>query len=412
MNERYAITLSNGLRVVMERSQSRAVYCGIVVKAGTRHEDEADSGMAHFVEHMTFKGTSRRTARQLTGLLERRGGDLCAFTSKQETVYYAQVLPEDFPLAADLLCDIVFYSLYPQTEINKEVEVICDEIGSYRDAPAELIFDEFESRLFPNYPLGRDVLGRPDRLRQYTTFDALRFTRRYYRPDNCVFYLYGNIDFERARRAIETAVKDVTPVAPIVSATSNSAIPSDLSAPFFHETKKETHQAHVVIGTKTIGGNDADSVALQLLNNLLGGPAPNSRLNLALRERAALVYSVDSYATHYPDTGSWMAYFGCDPADVNRCLRIIRRELLRLIEKPLSQRTLCAIQRQFTRQVRLACDNAENYALALGKTFAHYDRHRDIDNFCARVEAVTSDRLQALAARYLHPDSLSTLIYR
>ena len=411
MNCRQASTLPTGLRIVMERSRSRAVYCGIVVKAGTRHEDEADSGMAHFLEHMTFKGTARRTARQLTGLLERRGGDLGAFTSKQETVYYAQVLPEDFPLAADLLCDIVFSSTYPQAEIEKEVEVICDEIASYRDAPAELIFDDFEGRLFPGHPLGRDVLGQPDRLRRYTTDDALRFARSHYRPDNCVFYLYGDTDFARARRAIEAAMGRAANHSTLPTPTPADRVPAH-SAPFHAQVEKGTHQAHVVIGAQTVSGNDPDHAALQLLNNLLGGPAPNSRLNLALRERAALVYSVDSYATSYPDAGLWTAYFGCDPADTSRCLRLVHRELLRLIDTPLSPRTLRAAQRQFTQQVRLACDNAESYALALGKTFAHYGRLRDVERFCHEVNSVTPDRLQALAARHLHPDRLSTLIYR
>lgn len=406
MPERLSTTLPCGMQVVAERTPSRAVYCGIVVKAGTRHEEQADTGMAHFVEHMTFKGTRRRTARQINGLLERRGGDIGAFTSKQETVYYAQVMPEDFALAADLLCDMVFCSTYPQAEIDKEAEVICDEIESYRDAPAELIFDDFESRLFPGSPLGRDVLGDADRLRSYTAADALRFVRRYYTPANCVFYACGDITASHVVRALTAATRMLSPVA--VEKAEPPVVPA---APFMHRAEKGTHQAHVVVGAPVFGGNDARHTTLQLLNNLLGGPATNSRLNLALRERAGLVYTVDSYASCYPDIGLWVVYFGCDAHDTERCLRLVRRELARLADSPLPLRTLQAAQRQLVRQTRLACDNYESYALAFGKAFAHYGRHRDIARFCTEVEAVTPESLHAVAAEFLAPSRLSTLIY-
>ena len=326
-------------------------------------------------------------------------------------------MPEDFSLAADVLCDIVFNSVFPQKEIPKEAEVICDEIESYRDSPAELIFDDFESLLFPGQPLGRDVLGDPATLRRYTTADALRFTAENYFPANCIFYLVGDIDFKQAERAIAKAMAAFTPFAG-QGANGRSGddlgqLPAPQPAPaFVVERNKSTHQAHVVVGTATFGGNDPQHAALQLLNNIVGGPAPNSRLNLALRERAGLVYSVDSYASTYPDTGLWAAYFGCDPGDVKRCLSLFHRELRRLTEKPLPAATLAALKRQYTRQVRLTCDNFESYALALGKSFAHYGRHRDIDNFCREIDAITPDALHRVACEILSPDRLSTLIYR
>lgn len=201
-------TLPNGLRVVIDTAPAAAVvHCGIVVCAGTRHEDEADSGMAHFMEHMSFKGTAHRRACHIARFLEKVGGDLNAFTSKQETVFCATVLTEDFRRAVDVLSDIVFRSVYPQQEINREVEVICDEIDSYRDAPAELIFDEFESLIFPDHPLGRDILGSPERLRQYTTADARRWADRHYRPDNCVFYAVGNITLQQVTHALQHYTK-------------------------------------------------------------------------------------------------------------------------------------------------------------------------------------------------------------
>lgn len=205
INERIeTAVLPNGLRVVVEHTDGPVVNCGIVVSAGTRHEDGPDSGMAHFLEHMSFKGTAHRRSCHIARFLESVGGDLNAFTTKQETVYCATVMHEDFRRAADVLCDIVFRSIYPQAEIDKEVEVIADEIDSYRDAPAELIFDEFESLLFGNADgLGRDILGDADRLRQYTTADARRFADRYYRPENCTFYLVGSVSLKTVCHALQ-----------------------------------------------------------------------------------------------------------------------------------------------------------------------------------------------------------------
>lgn len=195
-------TLDNGLRVVVEHRPSAIAHCGIVVCAGTRHEEATDSGMAHFMEHMSFKGTEHRRAHHVARYLESVGGDLNAFTTKQETVFCATTLAEDYRRAIDVLADIVFHSTYPQAEIDKEVEVICDEIDSYRDSPAELIFDEFESLIFPDSGLGRDILGSPDRLHQYTTADARRWADQYYRPENCVLYAVGPVSLNQITRAI------------------------------------------------------------------------------------------------------------------------------------------------------------------------------------------------------------------
>lgn len=200
-------TLPNGLRIIVETTPTAVVNCGIVVSAGTRHEESADSGMAHFMEHMSFKGTEHRRSHHIARYLESVGGDLNAFTTKQETVFCATVLQEDFRRAADLLCDVVFHSVYPQQEIDKEVEVICDEIESYHDSPSELIFDEFESLLFEGQDLGRDILGQSERLHQYTTADARRWADRHYQPQNCVFYAVGNITLQQVIHAVQHHTK-------------------------------------------------------------------------------------------------------------------------------------------------------------------------------------------------------------
>lgn len=406
--------LKCGLRVIFEHKESPVLYCGYVVCAGTRHEDLDDSGMAHFIEHLSFKGTQKRRACHITNGLERVGGDLNAYTTKQETVYYATVLKEHFDRAADLLTDIVFHSTYPQAEIDKEVEVICDEIESYKDSPSELIFDEFESMMYPDQPLGRDILGRADRLRTYVTADARRFGDSYYRPHNAVFYVYGDVPFGKVVRTLERLL----PPADFDGKDGSSGLvlpPDPRPVPnckaVERVVKRGTHQAHVLIGAPTFDGSDPRRFSLILLNNILGGPGMNSRLNLSLREKAGLVYSVDSYLNTYPDAGFWNVYFGCDAADINRCKRLLYRELDKLVNTPLTPARLAAAKRQIKGQVGISTDASEGYALALGKTFAHYGIHREVDKILESIDDLTAEEIQQTAASVYDKERLTTLIY-
>ena len=404
-------TLANGLRVIYEQTDSPVVYCGYVMRVGTRHEQPAESGMAHFIEHMTFKGTERRRAWQISNGLERVGGELNAYTTKQETVYCATVLRPDFPRAVDLLTDIVFHSTYPQAEIDREVEVICDEIDSFKDSPSELIFDEFESLVFEGCDLGRDILGEADRLRQYRTADALRFTRAHYRPDNAVFYIYGQVDFRRAIRQLERLMATSEAV---LSPHEPAPTPSALILPPARTVYRDrgTHQAHVLLGCPTYGGRHPHRFALLLLNNILGGPGMNARLNMLMRERAGLVYTVESNYSTYIDVGLWTVYFGCDTDDVDRCLRLVRRELQRMIDQPLTPRQLQAAKKQFIGQIGISREARESYAIGLGKTYAHYDTWRDLEALAQEVDVLTSEELQTVAAEVFAADHLSLLVYR
>ena len=196
-------TLDNGLRIIHLPSDSKVVYCGYQINAGTRNEEPGEEGLAHFCEHVTFKGTERRKAWHILNSLESVGGDLNAYTNKEGTVYYSAILKEHIARAVDLLTDIVFHSVYPQAEIDKEVEVICDEIESYNDSPAELIYDEFENIIFKGSPLGHNILGTAEQVRSFKTEDALRFTRKLYRPDNAIFFAYGDIDFKKLLRLLK-----------------------------------------------------------------------------------------------------------------------------------------------------------------------------------------------------------------
>ena len=424
-------TLANGLRIIHLPSAQPVVYCGYAVGAGTRDEELGrEEGMAHFCEHITFKGTERRSSMKILGHLESVGGDLNAFTNKEETVYHAAVLKENIDRAVDLLTDIVFHSTYPQAEIDKEVEVIVDEIESYNDSPAELVYDLFENAVFGGHPLGHNILGTAEKLRRYTTADALRFTRRYYRPENSVFFAYGDVDFQKLVRLLEranaadAAAESVAAVSlpPQQSAISDNSccgggkdtaaalLPTYVAQHIEHHM--DTHLAHVMLGTRAYDVHDERRIALYLLNNILGGPGMTARLNVSLRERNALVYTVESMAQSYSDTGLWAVYFGCDPKNVKRCLRLIRRELDKVMQRPLSDAQLRAAKRQIRGQIGIACDSRESFALDFAKSYLHYGWKKDVTALCERIDALTAADLQRVAQDLFAEERLTMLVIK
>ena len=410
-------TLDNGLRIIHLPSDSKVVYCGYQINAGTRDEEPGEEGLAHFCEHVTFKGTERRKAWHILNCLESVGGDLNAYTNKEGTVYYTAILKEHIARAVDLLSDIVFHSTYPQQEIDKEVEVICDEIESYNDSPAELIYDEFENILFKGNSLGHNILGTAEQVRQFTTEDALRFTRKLYRPDNAVFFAYGDIDFKKLVTLLKRSVGSEE--LRVKNEEFNSREEERMKGEESNSPKgqtivmeKHTHQAHVMIGTQAYDVHDDRRMPLYLLNNILGGPGMNAKLNLALREHNGLVYTVESTMVAYGDTGTWSIYFGCDEHDVKRCLRLVRKELDKFIEKPLSDAQLRAAKKQIKGQIGVACDNRENFALDFGKSFLHYGWEKNVDRLYEQVDAITAQQMQAVAQELFDEHRLTTLIFK
>lgn len=425
----YTETLPCGLRLVCAPSNSDVAYCGIAIDAGTRDELETESGLAHFCEHLTFKGTHRRRSWHILNRMEAVGGDLNAYTGKEETIYYSAFLKEHLPRAVDLLTDIVLGSTYPQMEMNKEVEVVIDEIESYNDSPSELIFDEFENLIFNGHPLGRNILGEAPRLREFRSEDVQRFADRLYTLTNMVFFVYGKIEPKTVRRELMKALNKVALSLPegntlrqklteetteTKATTDNNITRTVLPAytPQEMVRKKDTHQAHVLIGTRAYSARDPKHLSLYLLNNILGGPGMNSRLNISLREKNGLVYTVESSMTAYTDTGVWSVYFGCDPHDVARCKRLVMKELKRLSEKPLSASALKAAKQQIKGQIGISYDNSESVALAMGKTFLHYRRTRDKERLFRKIDALTAEDLHAVAQELFQPENLTTLIYK
>ena len=401
-------TLNNGLRIIHLPNNSKIAYCGYQIKAGTRNEKPGDEGLAHFCEHVTFKGTQTHTSTAIINKLESVGGDLNAFTNKEDTVFYSAIPVEHFAKAVDVLSDIVFYSIFPQAEIDKEVEVICDEIESYNDSPAELIYDEFENLVFKGHPLGHNILGSADRVRSFATADAMRFTQQYYRPDNAIFFVYGNIDFKRLVKTLEK----LTPKQLQESVVDEALVVANGKLPELTILNHDTHQAHVMIGNRAYSATHPLRIPLYLLNNMLGGPGMNARLNVILRERRGLVYSVESSMVCYGDTGLWSVYFGCDPHDVNRCVRLVKGEFKRLMEKPLPEKTLAAAKRQIKGQLAVACDNNENFAIDFGKSFLHFGDEKDIEKLYQKIDAVTAEQIQQVAKEIFDKDSLATLVIK
>lgn len=404
-------TLDNGLRIIHLPSQSAVVYCGYEINAGTRNEAIGEEGIAHYCEHATFKGTQRRRAWHILNCLESVGGDLNAFTNKEDTVYYAAILRDHTQRAVDLLSDIVFHSQYPQAELDKEVEVICDEIESYNDSPAELIYDEFENLVFEGHPLGHNILGEANHLKTLKSPDIAAFAKRNYRPDNAIFFAYGNLDFKKLVAWVKKSTRDLGKAVPMASPI-NTTMAMPEYKPREIVVDKNTHQAHVIIGNRSYNVHDERRMALYLLNNILGGPGMNARLNLTLRERNGLVYNVESSMTNYSDTGVWCVYFGCDPHDVNRCRRLVAKELERTMSRPLTTAQLNAAKKQLKGQIAVAADNRESFALDFGKNFLHYGWEKDITNLLARIDAITADQVQQVACDTFAPDRLSTLIFR
>lgn len=403
--------MPDGLRVIHLPSPSPVVYCGYALNAGTRDEREGEEGMAHFCEHITFKGTERRRARHILNYLDSVGGDLNAFTGKEDTVYHAAVLRDNVDRAVDILTDIVFHSVYPQGEIDKEVEVICDEIESYNDSPSELIIDEFENILFRGHALGHNILGNADCLRTFVSADVRGFAARLYLPDNAVFFAYGDVDFGRIVRLLGRAGHDIKPdTLHVFDNNRHDTMP--VYMPQRKELAMNTHLSHVVIGNRSYGAGHRRRMALYLLNNIMGGLAMTSRLNITLRERHALVYTVESYMSTYSDTGVWGTYLGCDPHNTERCIALVRSEMARFAANLLSDLQLSRAKKQIKGQIAVACDSREGFALDFGRTYLHYGKEKDIARLFADIDAVTTEDIQETAKEVFSLDSVSTLIIR
>lgn len=399
--------LSNGLRIIHQPFPSEISYCGIVVNTGSRDESPDEHGMAHFVEHLLFKGTIKRKAHHVINRMENVGGELNAYTTKEETFIYATFLSEYFERAMELLSDIVFHSTFPENQIQKERDVILDEINSYIDSPSELIFDDFENFLFPNHEIGHHILGTTESLLNLDKEKIDNFVSRQYLPENMVLFSFGKTPFSKVIRLSEQFFN---------SSRSSHPLSKKRGQPFAgiqrkHQIEKDTAQTHVILGTHTFDMFHPDRYTLYLLNHILGGGSINSRLNNSLREKNGLVYNVESNLALYTDTGLFSIYFACDKKQVERCLKLIDKELQKLIEFPLSANQLTTAKRQYKGQLGIASENNESIALRMAKSYLHFNYYLPLEEIFTKIDAVTSEQLQDLAKKLFVPEQLYQLKY-
>lgn len=403
----FSHTLPNGLRIIHRQFPSEISFCGFAINTGTRDENKDEYGMAHFVEHMLFKGTHKRKAHHIAGCMGNVGGDLNAFTTKEETFIYSVFLEEYFERATELLCDLVFNSDFPSVQIEREREVILDEIATYDDSPTELIYDDFENLLFQNHELGHYILGTSESLERFDTSAVKQFIERQYNPQQMVFFSFGKTPFQKICRWVEKYVplSNITLNQPLVRTMPNSIIAQK------EIISKDTAQTHVVVGNKGLSMFDENRYALSLLSNLLGGESLNSRLNTSLREKNGLVYTVETSTAFYTDSGVFSVYFGCDPKHADRCVRLAKKEFDRLMQAPLTPVQLSIAKKQLKGQMAISAANYENMTLSMAKSFLHFNRYRQTDEIFEKIDSFSAEQLQSVAQTVLRNPNMVELRY-
>ncbi|MDR0232513.1 MAG: insulinase family protein [Dysgonamonadaceae bacterium] len=400
-------TFPSGLRLIHYPVNTPISYCGFAVNVGTRDEKPEHFGIAHFTEHMLFKGTSKRKSGHIINRMENVGGELNAYTTKEETIIYSIFLEEHFERAFELLTDLVFNSQFPESEIEKERDVILDEINSYKDNPSELIFDEFEDLLFEKHEIGHNILGEPETLENIDKKAFLDFHTSFYRPCNMVFFSMGRIPFKQILRIANKYLNTLNYPASV----ELKRISPEKSSGQHKKTDKDLFQNHVIIGSRAYNLFDKNRVSLFLLNNILGGPGMNSRLNLSLREKSGLVYNVESNVTSYTDTGIFSIYFGCDPKFTEKCISLTYKELRKLKEISLTDAQLSTAKKQLKGQLGISNENKENISLSMGKSFLHRNRYDSLEKIYEKIDGISSNHLLEVANEIFDEKELSMLIY-
>jgi predicted Zn-dependent peptidase len=405
--EIHTATLPNGIKIIHSPQPGAVGYCGLIINTGSRDEKEHEHGLAHYIEHVIFKGTRKRRAYHILSRLDDVGGELNAYTTKEETCIYASFLSQDYDRALELIHDITFHSVFPDKELDKEKEVIIDEINSYKDSPSEQIYDDFEEMLFKNDPMGRNILGTPDTLKTFTKAHIDTFIKNNYHTNEMVICSVGPMSIKRVMNLCEKYF------APIEANLRSQARPEVAAyKPEKRTDTKETYQNHVILGNVAFDLNHPKRLALHLLNNILGGPGSNSRLNLSLREKNGIAYNVESSYNPYSNTGVFAIYFGTDSENMNRSMRIIDRELNLLREKKLGHLQLHKACRQLKGQMTIANENKESLMLSLGKSYLLYQKVDSIETVYNRIDAITASDLMETANEVLAKQQLSMLIYK
>lgn len=399
--------LPNGMRLVHRRVKSPVAYTGVMVGVGTRDELEKESGMAHYIEHCVFKGTETRTAKQIINRIEGIGGEINAYTTKEETVYYAASLPQYVGRTMELLSDMLMHPRFDKKETDKELQVILDEIESYNDSPSELIYDDFEATVFSGYSIARPILGSKRSLKTFTREKALAFMARTYRPERMVIFVQANLPFEKVQTLALTYFSTWSDIltTPKTPSTPYIYTPARVS---YH---RHTHQAHAMIGGRAYPLGHERQLMLYLMNNILGGGAMNSRLNLSLREQKGLVYTVESQYTPLSDTGYWSVYFACDPENKQQCVDLVEQELSIFRDREITPTSLRRALRQMRGQMAISAENQENTALTMAKHMLYFGQVYSWMDSYNKMLTFTPEQLQEVARQTYEPSRLSYLFY-
>jgi predicted Zn-dependent peptidase len=399
-------SLNNGIRLVHHRIPGMVAHCGLIINTGSRDESGPEHGIAHFIEHMLFKGTKKRKAYHILSRLEDVGGELNAYTTKEETAVHASFLKEDYERAIELISDISFNSIFPEKEIEKEKDVVIEEINSYLDNPAELIFDDFEELIFTNQPIGRNILGTPESVKSFSQKKISDFISKNYNTREMVFCSVGNISDEKILKLFSTYFAHIV---------TNSREPRTnniwLYKPASLTKKMDTFQNHCIIGNLAYDLKDERRMGMFLLNNILGGQGLNSRLNLSLREKNGLAYNVESSYNPYGDTGIFSIYFGTDSRYLNKSISIAMAELKKLRTSKLGSIQLSKAKNQIKGYLARGYENHESLMLSLGKSLLVFNKIDTIEDICRKIDAVTTSELLETANDIFEPAKLSTLIY-
>jgi len=400
-------TLENGIRLIHKPVASLIAHAGLFFNTGSRDEAKNEHGLAHFIEHVIFKGTKKRKSFHINSRLEDVGGELNAYTTKEETCIHASFLKEDIERALELISDISFNSIYPDKEIEKEKIVIIDEINSYKDNPAEQIFDDFEEMLFPKDALGRNILGTPESLMNYKRNDLLAFVKKNYYTDEMILSVVGEIEFAKLIKLFNEYYGNI----PAKTKQSKRAIVTEY-APEYREEIKNTFQTHCIIGTKAYCYIDSRRLIMHLLNNILGGPGMNSRLNLSLRERYGCTYNIESSYSPYFDTGVFGVYFGSDKENLEKSLKLIQKEFDLLKSKKLGKVQLSKAKRQLIGQIAISSEHNENLMISMGKSYLVFGKVESLEEINYQINNISSLELMEAANDIFDSKKLSTIVYK
>lgn len=405
--EYLSYTLQNGMRLIHYPTRSEIAYCGLMIDTGSRNETENEHGMAHFIEHMLFKGTQKRKPWHILSRMEDVGGEINAYTTKEETCIYASFLKNEYPRAMDLISDILINSSFPEKEMDREKEVIIDEINSYKDSPGDLIFDDFEEMIFPKHSIGRNILGTPESLQGFSKKDIQGFISNNYHTSEMILCSVGDIPFKRLTRNFEKYFSSIPS-----GVKSKKTDKKPCYVPASKVVKKDTWQTHYIMGTKAYDVLDERRTGLYLLNNILGGQGLSSRLNMSLREKKGLAYNVESFYNPYFDTGVISVYFGTDKENLVKSIRVTNNEVKKLRTTKLGTLQLHKAKRQIIGQIARGRESHESLLFKLGKSYLLFGKFDSLEEMARKVEDVSAEDILNIAGEIFKPDRISTLIYQ